>query len=135
MISGAVAARLSVPKTVASSGTLYQHAMRHHATQDAFPAIAALRDRLVRELADIGTAPTPNTVRLADDLLAPSAPHLLTRPSEIPRHPTNQRLPVRPQRRPVHRRDLLAIRWALQGVRSIDVALEPSANVRTHGDA
>jgi hypothetical protein len=35
--------------------------------------VAALRSRLVRELADIGTTPTPDTMRLADDLLADSA--------------------------------------------------------------
>jgi DNA-binding SARP family transcriptional activator len=52
--------------------TLYQHGMRLHAAQHAFPAVAALRNRLVRELADIGTTPTPDTLHLADDLLATS---------------------------------------------------------------
>ena len=50
--------------------TLYQHAMRLHAARHALPAVAVLRNRLVRELADIGTTPTPDTIRLAHDLLA-----------------------------------------------------------------
>ena len=54
--------------------TLYQQAMRLHAAQHAFPAIAVLRNRLVRELADIGTAPSPDTIQLADNLLAHPAP-------------------------------------------------------------
>lgn len=49
--------------------------MRLHAARHDFPAVAVLRNRLVRELADIGTAPTSDTIRLADDLLADSAPH------------------------------------------------------------
>ena len=44
--------------------------MRLHAAQRAFPAVAVLRNRLVRELADIGTTPTADAIRLADDLLA-----------------------------------------------------------------
>jgi hypothetical protein len=47
--------------------------MRLHAARHAFSAIAALRNRLVRELADIGTTPTPDTMRLANDLLADTA--------------------------------------------------------------
>ena len=52
--------------------TLYQHGMRLHAARRALAAVAALRNRLVRELADIGTSPTAQTLQLADDLLADS---------------------------------------------------------------
>jgi hypothetical protein len=44
--------------------------MRLHAAQRSFPALAALRNRLVRELADIGTTPALDIMRLADDLPA-----------------------------------------------------------------
>lgn len=60
--------------------TLYQHGMRLHAAHRALPAVAALRNRLVRELADIGTIPTPQTLQLADDLLADPPTPTLTSP-------------------------------------------------------
>ena len=43
--------------------------MRLHAVVSAFAAVAALRNRLARELADIGASPTADSIRLADDLL------------------------------------------------------------------
>jgi DNA-binding SARP family transcriptional activator len=44
-----------------NSETLYQHGMRLNAAQRAFPAVAALSNRLGREHADIGTSPTSPT--------------------------------------------------------------------------
>jgi hypothetical protein len=49
--------------------------MRLPAAQRTLPAVAGLRNRLVRELADIGTSPTPDTLDLADHLLADAPPH------------------------------------------------------------
>jgi hypothetical protein len=49
--------------------------MRLHARRAEFSSIAGLRNRLVREIADIGAAPTPQTLHLADNLLAGSPPH------------------------------------------------------------
>jgi DNA-binding SARP family transcriptional activator len=64
--------------------TFYQHAMRLHAAHRALPAVAARRNRLVRELADIGTSPTPQTLQLADDLLAdPPTPHADITPTSV----------------------------------------------------
>ena len=55
--------------------TLYQQAMRLRAKRAEFAAVVALRNRLVRALADIGVTPTSDTMRLADDLLADPARH------------------------------------------------------------